>query len=188
VTTAVPTCPRCATSVGGGQEYCLTCGSRLPGPGRLRLPPTATRPASRRLVLLALVALGGMTIAIAVTRDATAPEPIVTAIGGSATVAVPAVDPVSRLATWPRGRTAWTIALASVPKVDGRGRAVAVAQQARTEGLRRVGVLDSSRFGSLRPGYWVVFTGLYESQPEATGLLRQARRVVRSARTQEVVP
>jgi hypothetical protein len=141
-----------------------------------------------RLALLGLVAVGGAAIAISATRDPAAPDPIVTATGGSVTVVTPAVEPVSRLATWPRGKTAWTIALASVPKTDGRDRAVAVAQQARSEGLRRVGILDSSRYGSLRPGYWVVFTGVHESEPEAAGVLREARRVVRSARTQQVVP
>ena len=32
-----------------------------------------------------------------------------------------------------------------------------------------MGILDSGRFASLHPGYWTVFTGLYEAQPDANG-------------------
>jgi hypothetical protein len=40
-----------------------------------------------------------------------------------------------------------------------------------------VGVLDSSRFASLRPGYYVVFTGVYDTEPEAASALQRARAV-----------
>ena len=53
---------------------------------------------------------------------------------------------------WPDGTSAWTNVLVSVPKVDGRDDAVARADEARRKGLRRVGVLDSSRYASLHPG------------------------------------
>ena len=71
--------------------------------------------------------------------------------------------------------TAWTNILVSIPKVEGRDAAIARAEQARRRGLRRVGVLDSSRFASLHPGYWVVFAGVYASEPEATSRLREAK-------------
>ncbi len=78
--------------------------------------------------------------------------------------------------------------LVSVPKAKGRDEAVAVAQQARISGLRRVGVLDSSHFASLRPGYWMTFSGRYASEAEATGSLRRARVAVKGARVQRVEP
>jgi hypothetical protein len=52
--------------------------------------------------------------------------------------------------------------------------------------LRRVGVLDSSRYASLHPGYWVVFAGVYPSEPEATSRLREARGVQRGAHTARI--
>ena len=73
-----------------------------------------------------------------------------------------------------------------MPKVDGRDAAVARAGEARQKGLQRVGVLDSSRFASLHPGYWMVFAGVYPSEPEAASHLREAKAVQRSARTQRI--
>ena len=47
---------------------------------------------------------------------------------------------------------------------EGGNAAVVAAQQARARGLGQVGVLDSSAFASLQPGYWMVFTGTYETE------------------------
>ena len=76
--------------------------------------------------------------------------------------------------------------LVSVPKVEGRDAAVARAADARRRGLQGVGVLDSSRFASLHPGYWIVFTGSYASEPEAASHLRTAKSVQRGARTERI--
>src|SRR6185312_2956329 len=106
--------------------------------------------------------------------------------GGSETIAAATVGSQSALAEWPTGTTGWTNILISVPKVDGRDAAVARAEQARRRGLRRVGVLDSSRYASLHPGYWVVFAGVYPSEPEARSRLREARAVLHGAHTEKV--
>jgi hypothetical protein len=78
--------------------------------------------------------------------------------------------------------------LVSIPKARGRDEAVAVAQQARSRGLTRVGVLDSSQFASLQPGYWMTFAGRYDNEAGATGSLRQARAAVKGARVQRIEP
>ena len=127
------------------------------------------------LLVAGVVAVGGAAAAIALTRDTATATPIVTATGGSETVRPPPSASETALAEWPTGTSGWTNILVSVPKVDGRDAAVARAEQARRRGLRRVGVLDSSRYASLHPGYWVVFAGVYPSEPEATSRLREAR-------------
>ena len=71
------------------------------------------------------------------------------------------------LIAWP-GPSAYTIVLASLPVSSGK----AVARQKALEALRSglgpdVGVLASSDFSSLHPGYYVIFSGVYESQAEA---------------------
>ena len=76
--------------------------------------------------------------------------------------------------------------LVSLPKVEGRDAALAQAEQARRKGLRQVGVLDSSRYASLHPGYWVVFSGVYASEPEAASRLREAKGVQRGAHSAQV--
>jgi hypothetical protein len=52
----------------------------------------------------------------------------------------------------------------------------AVAAQATAAGLN-AGVLDSTNFRSLRLGYWVAFSGLYATQPEAASAAQRARQL-----------
>ena len=180
-------CPRCGSALAAAQEYCLTCGLRIPGRSRVGPSPAETRNLRLRVAGLAAIAAAGAAIAVAAVSDDSGPEEVVTATGGSVAIPLPGGSR-ARLATWPRTARGWTIVLVSVPKTKGRDEAVAVAQQARTRGLRGVGVLDSSRFASLRPGYWMTFTGRYPSEADATGSLRRARVVVKGARVQKVDP
>lgn len=181
-------CPRCRAPIAAGQEYCLECGLRQPGRRRLGALPTEVRALRLRIAGLAAIAIAGAAVAVAVAADGTGPDRILTATGGSVTAPTPEVEPRSQLLVWPRRLDGWTIVLASIPKAKGRDQAVAVAQQARTHGLVRVGVLDSSRFASLRPGYWMTFSGRYQSEAEATGSLRRARAAVKGARVQRIEP
>ena len=113
-----------------------------------------------------------------------------TATGGFATVpetsTLPAETPSSGTAGWTT-EDGWTIVLASVPQAEGRRPAALRAREARKRGLRRVGVLDSSSYASLHPGYWVVFTGIYASEAEATSELEPARRFARTATVRRIV-
>jgi hypothetical protein len=77
--------------------------------------------------------------------------------------------------TWPAGKDGYSIFLKSVPTSEGRAKADAAAQRARNNGLSQVGVLNSSDFSSLRPGYWVTFTGIYDTQQQANAALPNAR-------------
>ena len=88
---------------------------------------------------------------------------------------------------WPAGEDGWTIALASVPQTEGRRTALQRATLARKKGLSPVGILDSSRYASLHPGYWVVFTGIFASEAEATSALQSARKASRTASVRRVV-
>jgi hypothetical protein len=80
------------------------------------------------------------------------------------------------------------IVLLSLPQQNGRAAAAAQAKKARDGGLRRVGVLESSRYASLHPGYYVIFHGVYESEAEASSALQRARTVFPSAYQREIVP
>ena len=179
-------CPRCGEGVAVGQEYCLECGLHLPGSSRLGPAPASPRQVMVPLLVAAVVAIGGAAAAIALTRDTATATPILVATGGSETVPASTVAAESTLVDWPTGTIGWTNILISVPKVDGRDAAVARADEARRKGLRRVGVLDSSRYASLHPGYWVVFAGVYPTKPDATSRLREARGVQHGAHTEKV--
>ena len=53
--------------------------------------------------------------------------------------------------------------------------AMLVARNALGAGLTDVGLLDSSQYSSLHTGYFVVFTGIYDSENEARAGLDTAQ-------------
>ena len=77
--------------------------------------------------------------------------------------------------TWPPSKDGFTVVLKSVPTSNGRSQAEAAADKARTNGLSQVGVLNSSDFSSLNPGYYVTFTGIYDTESQADAALANAR-------------
>jgi hypothetical protein len=187
-------CPRCGGRVAHEQEYCLECGARLPGPG----PVGRTRDLGQGWTLRAAAALGvaviGAGAAVAATDGSRDSAEIVTATGGFATLPTastlpsPTGDVPTASVEWPAGEDGWTIALASLPQTRGQKPAESRAADARREGLTAVGIIDSSQYASLHPGYWVVFTGVYASEAEATSALQVARRFARTATVRRVVP
>ena len=83
--------------------------------------------------------------------------------------------PANQLTTWPAGTNGYTVVLNSVPTSGGRAHAEQLAKAALKAGLTNVGVLDSSRYSSLHPGYYVVFSGVFTSLAAAQGALTSAR-------------
>ena len=189
------TCPRCTEEVAGGQEYCLECGVRLPGPGPVGVVDDPGGGWARRAAAALVVAVVGGVAAVVATGGAvggTDPQ-LLTATGGFATTpttgTLPAEQPSSQagIRDWPAGQNGWTIALASLPQTGGKRPAVRRARDAGAAGLDDVGVLDSSRYASLHSGYWVVFAGVYGSEAEATSALQPARAFARTATVRRIV-
>jgi hypothetical protein len=190
----VSSCPRCGSDVEPGQEYCLACGDRLPDPGPVGRGRERAKGWQRRSAVALVVALAGAAVAVAASDPGSDSAAISTATGDVATVPTtstlpsPVDAPRTTGGDWPAGEDGWTIALASVPQTKGRRLAVARAREARRKDLAQVGILDSSGYASLHPGYWVVFAGVYDSEAEATSALEPARKVVRTATVRRVVP
>ena len=188
-------CPQCGEELGYGQEYCLECGLRVPG--GVGVLPWGTDPGRgwiRRALVGLLVALAGAAAAVAATGGTSAETQLLTATGGFATTPATETIPTSSegpqggILDWPVGQDGWTIALAALPQSGGKQAAVARAGDARRSGLPAVGVIDTSRYASLHPGYWLVFSGIYTSEAEATSSLRAARAFARTAGVRRVVP
>jgi hypothetical protein len=72
-------------------------------------------------------------------------------------------EPDSGSSDWPSGTSAWTAILASV-RNEGDAQA---AKTKLTGSGEDAGVLDSDDFPELRPGYWVVFSGMYDGKQQA---------------------
>jgi stage II sporulation protein D len=78
---------------------------------------------------------------------------------------------------WPAAKTGWTVVLQAVPASTAAvAEAAAVEAAARRAGLPQVGVLVSDDFADLRPGYRVVFSGVYGSPSAALAAARSAAR------------
>jgi hypothetical protein len=152
-------------------------------------------------LLTLLVAVAGATAAIVLTKQASAkgntfevPPPVVSTVGtpttppATTTVVQPTTTktppkkpptkraPANGHLTWPARTNGWTIVLVSYPKTIGQAAAAQTAERAAKSGLSKVGVLDSSRYASLQPGYLVVFTGVYGSKADADGAVATARQ------------
>jgi hypothetical protein len=146
-----------------------------------------------RSAIAAAIALIGATAAVTVAGSSPSNPEVLTATGGFATVPESSTLPSpndagpSGITEWPPGEDGWTVSLASLPQTGGRRVAFARARKARAQGLPQVGVLDSSRYASLHPGYWIVFTGIYSSEAEATSALEAARSFSRTAAVRRVV-
>ena len=111
------------------------------------------------------------------TPPATATVSLPTVPSGTPTETMPSTPPPTTtprpptapgsLTTWPATRNGFTVVLESIPASAGRGFALARARSASRSGLPRVGVLNSAGFSSLHPGYFVVFSGIYDTQSAA---------------------
>ena len=190
-------CPACRRSVHAWQEYCLECGSRIPRPHgvvaslggwwRRHLPGYPGDwiwPSLGALV----IAAGGTAAALSATSGTSQASPrTLTALSDLAEPATTVAGrPGARRVAWPR-QNGYTIALALYPVADGGGAARDRAARALQAGLPQVGILLSSNFASLHPGYYVVFTGIYASRDDAEAALPAASRRFPNAAVRSVV-
>ncbi|MEX2211471.1 MAG: zinc ribbon domain-containing protein [Gaiellaceae bacterium] len=204
-------CPNCGSPADPHQEYCLQCGHRLPpAAGTLRSAALAAGSPGWTILLTAVVALLAAAIVAAVQLTTDESQPVLVATSPQPTAPLPTTEtlpettttapettappptqppPSDGLTAWPARASGWTIVLASIPEGPG-ARAVATreARQAIDGGLTQVGVLVSSRYSSLHPGYFVVFSGVYGNVGAAEQGLPRARALGYQAYTRQVVP
>jgi len=88
------------------------------------------------------------------------------------------------IAEWPAGKTAWTVILESA---TSKSAAEQKAQELSSAGTS-VGILRSDDYSSLNKGYWVVFSGQYDSQSAAASALPGLQAQVPLAYVRHVVP
>jgi hypothetical protein len=107
--------------------------------------------------------------------ETTPPETAPTTTQTKTTTPTTTASPTNQVRAWPAGRSGYTVVLNSIPTTAGRARAVDEARRAIRAGLQDVGVLDSSQFSTLHPGYYVVFSGFYPGSAAATNAVAAAR-------------
>jgi hypothetical protein len=180
------------------QEWCLRCGAavgtRIATAQGWRVPLVLTG----LLVALAAVAIAIAIIQLADDTDevpATAsptptpsavqtppptptPTPTLTPDPAATPTPTPSATPTpsptstpgssGSIAEWPAGTDGWTVVLASKSSEDAARDS---AESFSAEGIPDVGILDSNDFSSLKGGFWVVYSGEYDTQAEATDAL-----------------
>lgn len=202
-------CPRCGSPAGSLQEYCLECGARLPPSGG----GPQHRPGGLLTVLVtAFVAFAaaGIMVGIQLTTDeerstlvatletqstpVTTAEPVPTetvptVTEPTTTTPPPPPPPRNQIVEWPQGTRGWTVVLNSIPAGQGRAGATAQARDASEAGLAEVGVLRSDAFSSLHPGYFVVFSGIFDTRAQAEqGAAAARNRGYDAAYAREIAP
>ncbi len=84
-------------------------------------------------------------------------------------------EPKNGRTPWPANAGGWTVVLVSLPATSGGQQTARVqADRAASAGLPEVGILASSRYSTLHPGYFVVFAGIYDTRSEAESSLAAA--------------
>ena len=193
-------CPRCGAAMTEEQEWCLRCGAavgtRIAAAQGWRVPLAITG----LLVVLAAIAIAIAIIQLADDTDQVAGTPAPTPTPSPSVVATPTPTPTltpdpattpaptpsatptatptatstpdsssgGTVAEWPAGQNGWTVVLASKNSEDAARDS---AEGFAAEGVPDVGILDSDQFSSLQGGFWVVYSGEFDSQSEATRAL-----------------
>lgn len=143
----------------------------------------------RALAFLALAVLGAV-VAIAASGKGPGPVATTTTTGSIATSSASAttVAPTTTVAPPPPPPTTttqppppppphptgWVVVLQSLP-ADARSSAEHTAATARAAALLHIGVLVSSDYRTLRPGYLVVYQGPFANEVDAQGAIRFVR-------------
>lgn len=215
--TDVRRCPACLSPIRADQRYCLECGERLapdeippppPGGGSLGEPNSLFLLAATAILIvvgagLAWVALreppadGGATTATTETvptdvapTDTIPTDTIITEETITEETFTEETITEEFIDDWPAGESGWAVILASkavdrFTLADAEG----IAEEARVAGVPLVGVLDSSNYPSLNPGYWAVFSGPYPTRAEAEAELATVRSLgFADAYPREVIP
>lgn len=150
------------TTSGGGST---SASGNATGTGALEttgpsIPPTVTVPEATGTGLTETTGAGGAPG----TGTGSATETTGTTTGSA----------VAGFMTWPANKDGYTVVLDSVAQGKGQDAAVAKARKAKAAGLPQVGILLSSNYSTLKPGFWVVFSGVYDSLPQAASAVSQA--------------
>lgn len=173
----VPVTPLPTTPAPGAVP--TTPGSQLPGPGATPIVPTDVVPTAPATAPPATTttpptSTGGTDTTISPTPSPK-PTPSPSASGGGGST-----DTVD----WPASKSGFTVIAWSLrTESDARAKAAAL----RGDGVKAQ-VTNSSAFSSLRPGYWVVFSGVYDTLPAARAALPAVRAKMSTAYTRRMVP
>lgn len=197
------TCPRCGARLRPDQDWCLSCGAavttEVAGARGWRTPVAIVG-------VVLVVAAAALVFAFAqLSTDANqvaqaptpapvqppaqaaptpAPAPPAPAAPAPSPTPAPGGAPGGAIAEWPAGTSAYTVVLFSG---ETRREAEAKARGFQSGGTD-VGLLHSNDFSTLRAGYWVVFSGQYDTRKAAQDAAKGLQSPAPGAYARQVKP
>jgi hypothetical protein len=206
-------CPRCGAPMRPDQDWCLNCGAavttEVAGARGWRTPIAI----AGAVLLVAAIALVIAFVQLSDDADKVAQAPAATATPAAPigqptpepTAAPPATSPTASptettpsptptasappatgtFPDWPSGTTAYTVILWSA---HSRKEAQDKATELQAAGQQNLGILHSDDYSSLRAGYWVVFSGQYDSNDAAQSAAQAAQSASPGAYAKQVKP
>jgi hypothetical protein len=118
-----------------------------------------------------LLAMGvGVLIGRSSASKANAPvSPVINVATAPASTGSPATSEAAFTSDWPAGTNGYTVQLQTLPSASTALSAVEAAKGAATaKGAKSVGALKSEEFASLAAGNYVVYSGVYSKEGEAS--------------------
>jgi SPOR domain len=150
---SVRVCPHCSSPLAADQEWCLECGTATT---HIRTPPDWRIPVAVVGAVIA-IAVGGFFVAIDRLSGSSTPS-------GSIAPRAANASGLVTISEWPPHVAGWTVVLA-----HSRSESVAYSKATKlaSQGVT-AGVLYSSHHPGWVPRFWVVFSGRYGTQRDAT--------------------
>jgi hypothetical protein len=204
-------CANCGALLARDQRYCLECGTRRAGMDAMLSAPSAVREVTTERIgepgisesawkldagllagvgCLLLALLVGVLIGRSGGGDAgqgarAASPQVITVPGAGAATGVAATAAFK--SDWPAGKRGFTVLLQTLPKASSDAAKVAVAKQAAAaKGAADVGALDSDAYGTLGPGNYVIYSGLFADRKAASAALAKLKASFPGATVVEV--
>jgi hypothetical protein len=102
--------------------------------------------------------------------------PTLPTTGTTTGVTPPPAGGDGRIISWPASTSGYTVILSSIRESRGRSAAETAAREAISKRLNEVGILNSSDYSSLNSGYFVVFSGIHDTEAEGRNALSTVRQ------------
>jgi len=204
-------CRACGAPLAADQRYCLECGERAGAPRSSQAAPVASpapqvegggetsaaaahpaaaapRVGTATLLAGVGVLLLAMGVGVLIGRSAAgkttaAPAQVISVPAASGAGAQAATGAEASFAgDWPAGTDGYTVKLQALPQAGTTPAAVQAAKAAAiAKGAKNVGALKSSSFASLKPGNYIVYSGVFHDKAAAQRALPSLRKAFSAA-------
>ncbi|HXP36363.1 MAG TPA: hypothetical protein VN817_01235, partial [Solirubrobacteraceae bacterium] len=133
-------------------------------------------------VLLLAMGVGVLIGRSSASKPSAPVSPVINVATAPASSGSPSSSEAAFTSDWPSGKSGYTVQLQTLPSSSTQLSAVEAAKSAATaKGAKSVGALKSEEFTSLPAGSYIVYSGIYSKQGEASKALKGLKKEFPSA-------